>query len=101
LRRPRNYFDGETTEPGESYVAPATNRKGPRAYPSWRDPDNMEAARVKFFRLLRLYLFPVKLLIVLAVFFTVWAIGYATGYLDGWNNRPTVFQREESEHEQG
>lgn len=34
--------------------------------------------------------------IVAAVLLVFYAIGYAMGYVDGWHNRPTVFQTKES-----
>jgi len=49
-------------------------------------------ARKSLFRLLRVYALAGIIPAAALVIFTIWAAGYALGYLDGWNGRPQIME---------
>src|SRR3546814_17473727 len=63
----------------KTYVAPASNTKGPEAVPGWRDPERAAQNWRDCARYLRRY-FVAALVPGLAL---IWAAGYGQGLLDG------------------
>lgn len=50
------------------------------------------ADRAQLKRLVRCYAFPIIAAAIAAVLFLFWALGYAAGYLDGFNGRQQVME---------
>ncbi|MBP53642.1 MAG: hypothetical protein CMG88_03665 [Marinobacter sp.] len=75
----------------KTYVAPASNTKGPEAVPGWRDPERAAQNWRDCARLLRRYAVAV---LCLAMAF-LWFTGYAMGLLDAGADSPPAATRNE------
>lgn len=79
----------------KTYVAPASNTKGPEAVPGWRDPERAAQNWRDCARYLRRY-FIALLVPALAL---IWGAGYAQGLLDAAADCLPTIRNERTQHD--